>query len=64
LFFAVLLSGVGLSIFYLYRYGGVPREKRLFWVVFLAVFSLFAVPLFWYSQIARAPRQDESTANL
>ena len=63
-FLATLLAGVASSIFYLYRCSRVPPEKRSTWLVFINLFSVIAVPLFWYSQLARDPTQDEATANL
>jgi hypothetical protein len=64
IFLAALLAGVASSIFYLYRRSRIPPEKRSIWLVFIILFSLISVPLFWYSQLARNPTQDESTTNV
>ena len=51
-----LLAGllVG-SVLLVFRLPSVEPEKRLAWTVFLMLFSVVAIPAFWYSHIYHQP---------
>jgi hypothetical protein len=50
---ASLLVGCVLLVF---RLPSVEAEKRVAWTVFLILFSVVAIPAFWYSHIYRQPQ--------
>lgn len=43
------------SVALVFRLPSVEPEKRSAWVVFLLLFSVFAVPAFWYAHIYKSP---------
>jgi len=47
-------------VFYLFKSGAVPKEKRVLWAVILIAGNMFAMPIFWLFYVWRAPVKDVS----
>lgn len=51
----LMVALIASYIVYLFKSGVVPKDKKALWCVVLVAGNMFAMPLFWFFYVWRAP---------